>query len=339
MVLLFLNPFRVTLAYKKGPPVGITQHTSSHFWRDPNSKCKVLSVRQPSQVSCFTKARLHNEPLHKEVQLFDETNEEENPPPVFLNKSGENNPIKDTLRKTKKFCNYLTSKLGRLNKKLREIKKLETIFYANPNILTESQQVKLSKKKQIKKELVLIHRYRKKYLAYKKNLTKNVDDMSPFFYAKRKTRQKRQVCTPQEFRKIRTHGGAGHKNDGQMQSDEPKAAVQRVKSIDYDQIPRNVTDYLVFNKVGTKEDVKILFGLKAVKINGNTLDDENYLINPREDKVEVFNEVVQIHESHYVVRKRFSKNQKKVLEEKSKEKLSDVRREVNEFENFFNIKQ
>ncbi|EUD67026.1 hypothetical protein C922_02610 [Plasmodium inui San Antonio 1] len=326
LVLFFLNQFRVTLAYKSVPPRGITKRTSSRFSRHTNTKRNALSVRQPSQGSCFTKARLHNEPLDKEFQLFDKANEEENSPPVFLNKSGENNPIKDTLRKTRKFCNYLTSKLGRLNKKLREIKKLEIIFYANPNILTESQQVKLSKKKQIKNEIVLIHRYRKKYLAYKKNLTKNVDDLSPFFYTKRKTRQKRQVCTPQEFRKI-------------LQSDDPKGVVQRVKSLNYDQIPRNVTDYLVFNKVGTKEEVKILFGLKAVKINGNILDDENYLINPGEDKVEVFNEEVQIHESHYVVRKRFSKNQKKFLEEKSNEKLSDIRREIKEFENFFNIKE
>ncbi|ANQ06933.1 Uncharacterized protein PCOAH_00011020 [Plasmodium coatneyi] len=326
LVLFFLSPFRVTLAYKNAAPVGINQLTINRFSRHPNRKCNALLLRQPSQVSCFTQARLHSEPLDKEIQLFDETNEEENSPPVFMNKSDENNPIKDTLRKTKKFCNYLTSKLGRLNKKLREIKKLETIFYANPSILTESQQVKLSKKKQIKKELVLIHRYRKKYLAYKKNLTKNIDDTSPFFYAKKKTRHKRQVCTPQEFRKI-------------LQSEDPKATVQRVKSIDYDKIPRNVTDYLVFNKVGKKEEVKILFGLKAVKINGNILDDENYMINPGVDKVEVFNEEVQIHESHYVVRKRFSKNQKKVLQEKSKEKLSDVRREVKEFENFFNIKE
>ncbi|KJP89600.1 hypothetical protein AK88_00811 [Plasmodium fragile] len=326
LMLYFLNPFHVTLAYKNTLPVGITHHTSIHFSRYLNRKRNALSVRQASQVRCFTKTRLHNEALHEEVQFFDDTNEEGNLPPISLNKSGENNPIKETLRKTKKFCNYLTSKLGRLNKKLREIKKLETIFYANPHILTESQQVKLSKKKQIKNELVLIHRYRKKYLAYKKNLTKNVDDASPFFNAKRKIRHKRQVCTPQEFKKI-------------LQSDDPKAPVQRVKSIDYDQIPRNVTDYLVFNKVGKKEEVKILFGLKAVKINGNILDDENYMINPREDKVEVFNEVVQIHESHYIVRKRFSKNQKKMLEEKSKEKLSDVKREVKEFENFFNIKQ
>ncbi|EUD70624.1 hypothetical protein YYG_04182 [Plasmodium vinckei petteri] len=142
------------------------------------------------------------------------------------NYNEEKNSIKATLAKTKKFCNYLTNKLGRLNKKLREIKKLEAIFYANPNILTEAQQ---------------------------------------------------------EFAEI-------------LKSENPKEAVQNIKNIDISKIPRNVTDYLIFNKIGTREDIKILFGLKAIKINGNTIDDENYILNVMEDEVKVFDQVVNIHE-------------------------------------------
>lgn len=114
----------------------------------------------------------------------------------------EDDNIKNILKKTKKHCNYLTNKLGRLNKKLREIKKLETVFYANPNILTEEQKVKLSKKDQVKNEIVIINRYRKKYISYKRNLQKNVDDTSPFFYNKKKKKEKKKFCTPEEFREI-----------------------------------------------------------------------------------------------------------------------------------------
>lgn len=55
-----------------------------------------------------------------------------------------------------------------------------------------------------------------------------------------------------------------------VKSNDPKGTIQKIKKIDLNKIPRNVTDFLVFNKVGTKEEVKILFGLKAIKINGNT---------------------------------------------------------------------
>lgn len=54
-----------------------------------------------------------------------------------------------------------------------------------------------------------------------------------------------------------------------MKSENPKEAVQNIKNIDINKIPRNITDYLIFNKIGTREDIKILFGLKAIKINGN----------------------------------------------------------------------
>ncbi|CDU17229.1 RNA-binding protein, putative [Plasmodium yoelii] len=241
------------------------------------------------------------------------------------NYNEEKNSIKTTLAKTKKFCNYLTNKLGRLNKKLREIKKLEAIFYANPNILTETQQVKLSKKKHIKNEIVLINRYRKKYFSYKRNLMKNIDDLSPFFYSKKK-KQKKQLCTSQEFAEI-------------LKSENPKEAVQNIKNIDINKIPKNVTDYLIFNKIGTREDIKILFGLKAIKINGNTIDDENYILNVKEDEVKVFDQIVRIHEDHYVVRKRFTKNQKQILEQKKNEKMADIRKEVKGVEQFFNIKK
>ncbi|VTZ68068.1 RNA-binding protein, putative [Plasmodium chabaudi chabaudi] len=241
------------------------------------------------------------------------------------NYNEEKSSIQATLAKTKKFCNYLTNKLGRLNKKLREIKKLEAIFYANPNILTEDQQVKLSKKKHIKNEIVLINRYRKKYFSYKRNLMKNIDDLSPFFYSKKK-KKKKQLCTNQEFAEI-------------LKSENPKEAVQNIKNIDISKIPRNVTDYLIFNKIGTREDIKILFGLKAIKINGNTIDDENYILNVMEDEVKVFDQVVGIHEDHYVVRKRFTKSQKQILEQKKNEKMADIRKEVKGVEQFFNIKK
>ncbi|VUC55033.1 RNA-binding protein, putative [Plasmodium berghei ANKA] len=240
------------------------------------------------------------------------------------NYNEEKSSIKATLSKTKKFCNYLTNKLGRLNKKLREIKKLEAIFYANPNILTEAQQVKLSKKKHIKNEIVLINRYRKKYFSYKRNLMKNIDDLSPFFYSKKK--KKKQLCTSQEFAEI-------------LKSENPKEAVQNIKNIDINKIPRNITDYLIFNKIGTREDIKILFGLKAIKINGNAIDDENYILNVKEDEVKVFDQVVRIHEDHYVVRKRFTKNQKQILEQKENEKMADIKKEVKGVEQFFNIKK
>ncbi|SBT32741.1 conserved Plasmodium protein, unknown function [Plasmodium ovale wallikeri] len=259
-------------------------------------------------------------------EIIKEMSKDKNEKGQFEDKASGNNSIKDNLRKTKKFCNYLTNKLGRLNKKLREIKKLETIFYANPNILTETQQIKLSKKKQVKNEIVLINRYRKKYKSYKRNLMKNVDDLSPFFYSKKKIKEKRKFCTTQEFREI-------------LQSDNPKEAIQKIKNIDVKKIPRNVTNYLVFNKVGTKEEIKILFGLKAVKINGNIIDDENYILNLNEDEVKVFDQVIKIHEDHYVVRKRFTKDQKRVLNQRKKENMEDVKKEVNDFEKFFKIKR
>ncbi|GAW79704.1 hypothetical protein, conserved [Plasmodium gonderi] len=327
LCLLLLNQYQIIYAYKINPLQRNNQHKRIFFTFHKKDKHRSFFTRNNSQQKGFNKTGLFNEmPDNAEVELLDEIKEHKIETPNFMNKSGENNPIKDNLKKTKKFCNYLTSKLGRLHKKLREIKKLETIFCTNPNILTESQQVKLSKKKQIKNEIVLINRYRKKYIAYKKNLSKNVDDLSPFFYSKKKTRQKRQVCTTEEFNKL-------------AKSDNPTAVVQRIKNIDYEKIPKNVTDYLVFNKVATKEEVKILIGLKAVKINGNILDDENYVINPREDEVKVFNDVIKIHESHYVVRKRFTKKQKKILEEKTNEQLSKVKEEIKQFEKFFNIKQ
>ncbi|CRG98881.1 conserved Plasmodium protein, unknown function [Plasmodium relictum] len=233
--------------------------------------------------------------------------------------------IKNILKKTKKFCNYLTSKLGRLNKKLREIKKLETIFYTNSNILTETQRVKISKKNQIKNEIVIISRYRKKYMKYKKNLMNNKDDLSPFFYSKKKSKKKREFCTPQEFRDI-------------LKSNDHKPTVQGIKKLNIQEIPKNITDFLVFNKYGTKEEIKILFGLNAIKVNGNTVDDENYILNLKEDTVKVFDQDVNIHEDHYTVRKRFTKDQKKILNEKKKENILDAKKEVRELENFFKIK-
>ncbi|SBS81139.1 conserved Plasmodium protein, unknown function [Plasmodium ovale curtisi] len=289
-------------------------------------------------------------------EIIKEMSKDKNEKGQFEDKASGNNSIKDNLKKTKKFCNYLTNKLGRLNKKLREIKKLETIFYANPNILTETQQIKLSKKKQVKNEIVLINRYRKKYKSYKRNLMNNVDDLSPFFYSKKKIKEKRKFCTTQEFRKI-------------LQSANPKEAIQKIKNIDVKKIPKNVSNYLVFNKVGTKEEIKILFGLKAVKINGNIIDDENYILNLNEDEVKVFDQVIKIHEDQcmlgtpryckeqdrdpieassfsptpkchtYVVRKRFTKDQKRVLNQRKKENMEDVKKEVNDFEKFFNIKR
>ncbi|SBT74926.1 conserved Plasmodium protein, unknown function [Plasmodium malariae] len=282
--------------------------------------------------------KLRKEYDSNDLDYLDDTEKK----PNNRSKSERNNNIKDTLKKTRKFCNYLTSKLGRLNKKLREIKKLETIFYANPNILTENQQVKLSKKRQIKNEIVLINRYRKKYISYKRNLMKNVDDLSPFFYSKKKKRKK-ELCSPQEFREIRTQKETKrYKNSCgalTLKSDNPKAAVQRIKSIDFEKVPKNVTDYLVYNKIGSKEEIKILFGLRAIKVNGNTIDDENYVLNVMEDEVKVFNEVINIHEDHYVIRKRFTRDQKRILNEKKNESISDVKREIKEFEKFFNIKQ
>ncbi|SOV22282.1 conserved Plasmodium protein, unknown function [Plasmodium sp. DRC-Itaito] len=232
--------------------------------------------------------------------------------------------IKNILKKTKKHCNYLTNKLGRLNKKLREIKKLETVFYANPNILTEEQKVKLSKKDQVKNEIVIINRYRKKYISYKRNLQKNVDDTSPFFYNKKKKKEKKKFCTPEEFREI-------------LKSNDPKGTIQKIKKIDLNKIPKNVTDFLVFNKVGTKEEIKILFGLKAIKINGNTIDDENYILNIKEDEVKVFDQIVHIHEDHYAIRKRFTTKQKQILNKKKKETINEAKKEVKEVEKFFGI--
>ncbi|ETB56522.1 hypothetical protein YYC_05377 [Plasmodium yoelii 17X] len=269
-----------------------------------------------------------NDLPHTKILLVNLLDKDQNEMFDFSNnniKETKKNSIKTTLAKTKKFCNYLTNKLGRLNKKLREIKKLEAIFYANPNILTETQQVKLSKKKHIKNEIVLINRYRKKYFSYKRNLMKNIDDLSPFFYSKKK-KQKKQLCTSQEFAEI-------------LKSENPKEAVQNIKNIDINKIPKNVTDYLIFNKIGTREDIKILFGLKAIKINGNTIDDENYILNVKEDEVKVFDQIVRIHEDHYVVRKRFTKNQKQILEQKKNEKMADIRKEVKGVEQFFNIKK
>ncbi|SCO59314.1 hypothetical protein PBSP11RLL_000122800, partial [Plasmodium berghei] len=122
-------------------------------------------------------------------------------------------------------------------------------------------------------------------------------------------------------------------------SENPKEAVQNIKNIDINKIPRNITDYLIFNKIGTREDIKILFGLKAIKINGNAIDDENYILNVKEDEVKVFDQVVRIHEDHYVVRKRFTKNQKQILEQKENEKMADIKKEVKGVEQFFNIKK
>ncbi|CRG93425.1 conserved Plasmodium protein, unknown function [Plasmodium gallinaceum] len=243
----------------------------------------------------------------------------------FKDISYNSDSVKDVLKKTKKFCNYLTNKLGRLNKKLREIKKLETVFYASPNILTESQKVKISKKKQIKNEIVLINRYRKKYISYKRNLMKNKDDLSPFFYSKKKLKKKKEFCTPEEFREI-------------LKSNDYKATIQRIKRIDIQKIPKNITDFLVFNKYGSREEIKILFGLKAIKINGNTIDDENYILNLKEDKVKVFDQDVNIHEDHYAIRKRFTKDQKRILNEKKEENISDIKKDIKELEKFFKIK-
>ncbi|VWU49550.1 RNA-binding protein, putative [Hepatocystis sp. ex Piliocolobus tephrosceles] len=256
---------------------------------------------------------------------FNELNKETKVVPKLELKSFDNEPIKEKLKKTKKFYNYLTTKLGRLNKKLREIKKIETIFYTNPNILTEQQQIKLSKKKQIKNEITLISRYRKKYLAYKRNLMKNIDDTSPFFCFKKK-KKKKEICTNQEFRDM-------------IKFNNFKAPIQKIKVINTDNIPKNITDYLVYNEVGSKEDIKILFGLKAIKVNGNIIEDENYILNIVEDEVMVFNNVINIHEHHYAVKKRLTRDQKRIIKKKEKEKTSEIEHEVKQFETFFNIKK